>query len=157
MWNAVLKSLCYCVLMPLGLQLLYHATTSYICTSSILKSSYESNQLCLGWRCSELHCVPLYKGVFLSFMLHCGRNYSSQFRVLGVLHKMPHQPLLAVQGFPDDSLCVFADYYRICFKWDHKSCWVCYFGLWLSGFARSTGQVGFVHLLYKKLNIWKSF
>ncbi len=31
-----------CVLMPLGLQLLYHATTSYSCTSSILKSSYKA-------------------------------------------------------------------------------------------------------------------
>lgn len=53
--------------------------------------------MCLCTR--ESSCV-------LCFFMGGITTEASKFRVVGVLHKMPHQPLPALQGFPHDSFCV---------------------------------------------------
>ncbi len=158
LWNAVLKSLCCFVLMPLGLLLLYIRHHTFV---RLVYRKAPMKAICYVLDDDTVSCIVCHctgeSSCLLCFIMGGITAAAASFElwVCSAQNATPATP--SGTGFSDDSLCVFADYYCICFLWDHKSFWVCYFGMLFSGFARSTGQIAFVHLLYKKQKIWKSF
>lgn len=123
---------------------------SYICTCEIQKTSFETNKgIC--YVLDDGHTVRCIVSPYV--LCFYEKNYSRSCCGCSAQNTTPATPCST--GFSSWFIvCVGLLLLYMCFLWNHRSSWVCYFGMWFSGTAGTLGQVA-LHLLYKEQMIWK--